>query len=300
MSTPRNQQPIDPLLRLQQLEQRRSQPLPPPNPGARPVAPRQAPAARPAAARQGAASPANTPRPAGRPANGGVSAEASARLAALQARSAGTARPGVGKTIGGKPAGKRAKPAGRAKVASLLLSAVATGGLAGMFAHNNAQSDSIILTQGTLGTVATAATTPATAATVATIATAGTTAATTAATAATTATTAAAATTTAAAATQIADGTYVGASSSNRFGNVQVQVVYSGGQLVDVQILQYPNGDNRSVSINQYALPKLISEAVAAQSANVSSISGATYTSHSYIKSLQSAIDAAKTASGIA
>jgi len=299
MSTPRNQQPIDPLLRLQQLEQRRSQPLPPPSPGARPVAPRQAPAARPAAARQGAARPANTPRPAVRPATGGVSAEASARLAALQARSAGAARPGVGKTIGGKPAGKRAKPAGRAKVASLLLSAVATGGLAGMFAHNNAQSDSIILTQGTLSTVATGATTPATAATVATIPTAGGTAS-TAATAATTATTAAPATTAAAAPTQIADGTYVGASSSNRFGNVQVQAVYSGGQLVDVQILQYPNGDNRSVSINQYALPKLINEAVSAQSASVSSISGATYTSKSYIKSLQSAIDAAKTASGIA
>lgn len=269
MSTPRNQQPIDPLLRLQQLEQRRSQPqpLPPPNPGTRPAAPRQAPAARP---------------------TGGVSGEASARLAALQARSAGTARPGVGKTVGGKPAGKRAKPAGRAKVASLLLSAVATGGLAGMFAANNAQTDSIILTQGTLSTVAaTTATTPAT--------TPATASGAPAATAATTATTAAAAVT-----GQIVDGTYVGAADSNRWGVVQVQAVYSGGQLVDVQILQYPNGDNKSVSINQRALPKLITEAVSAQSASVSSISGATYTSRSYIKSLQSAIDAAKAASGIA
>ena len=96
------------------------------------------------------------------------------------------------------------------------------------------------------------------------------------------------------------DGTYVGAASSNRFGTVQVQVVYSGGAITDVQILSYPDGDNKSVSINQRALPTLISEALSTQNAQVDTVSGATYTSNSYTESLQSAIDAAKTASGVA
>ena len=97
----------------------------------------------------------------------------------------------------------------------------------------------------------------------------------------------------------MADGTYVGASDTNRWGTVQVQVVYSGGQVTDVQILQYPDGERKSVSINQRALPTLISESLAAQSADVNTVSGATYTSKSYRISLQSAIDAAKAASGV-
>ena len=99
---------------------------------------------------------------------------------------------------------------------------------------------------------------------------------------------------------QIADGTYVGQASSNRWGTVQVQAVYSGGQLVDVQILSYPDGDRKSVQINQRALPTLIDEAITAQSADVDTVSGATYTSRSYTESLQSAIDAALAASGLA
>ena len=88
-------------------------------------------------------------------------------------------------------------------------------------------------------------------------------------------------------------------------GMVRIRFGAGGHHPIEVEdavtaFLQYPNGDNKSVSINQRALPKLITEAVSAQSASVSSISGATYTSRSYIKSLQSAIDAAKAASGIA
>jgi uncharacterized protein with FMN-binding domain len=96
------------------------------------------------------------------------------------------------------------------------------------------------------------------------------------------------------------DGTYVGQTQYNRFGAVQVQAVYAGGKLTDVQILQYEDGDNRSIRINQIALPRLIQQAVAAQGVNVDGVSGATYTTRSYVKSLQSAIDAAKQASGIA
>lgn len=97
---------------------------------------------------------------------------------------------------------------------------------------------------------------------------------------------------------QIIDGTYVGEASTNRWGTVQVQAVYVGGQLVDVQILSYPDADRKSVQINERALPQLIENAIAIQSADVDSISGATYTVNSYRESLQSAIDAALAASG--
>jgi uncharacterized protein with FMN-binding domain len=118
--------------------------------------------------------------------------------------------------------------------------------------------------------------------------------------ASTTATTAAAATTTAAAAataTGLADGTYTGATSTNRWGPVQVAIVVSGGEITDVSVLQYPDGDGKSIAINDRALPYLIEETLSAQSADVDTVSGATYTSVSYQASLQSAIDAARAAS---
>ena len=56
------------------------------------------------------------------------------------------------------------------------------------------------------------------------------------------------------------------------------------------------NGDRKSVRINASALPELRSEALAAQSANVDTVSGATYTSNGYAESLQTALDAARNA----
>ncbi|NQX10264.1 FMN-binding protein [Microbacteriaceae bacterium VKM Ac-2855] len=90
-----------------------------------------------------------------------------------------------------------------------------------------------------------------------------------------------------------ADGTYTGASESTRFGNVQVQITVSGGGITDVTALQLTDKDGRSVSISNRAAPILRSEVLAAQSADVQSVSGATYTSDAYLGSLQSAIDQA-------
>lgn len=89
------------------------------------------------------------------------------------------------------------------------------------------------------------------------------------------------------------DGTYTGSAVSTRYGAVQVQVTVSGGAVTSVDALQYPDGDSRSAQINKSAIPKLASEAVSAQSASISMISGATYTSTGYISSLQSALDQA-------
>jgi uncharacterized protein with FMN-binding domain len=254
-------QPIDPLLaqRLEQLNTRRpGSPLPPPaSPGT------------------AGASPTRT-------ATQGSNASQQQKLAAAAAK-AQAARAGA------KPVGRRAKPARRAKAASLAMSVVTTAGLAAMFANNQPSTDSVILTGGTVATADSTVAAP----TTTVLAAAG------AATTAVADTSTTAATTPAVVANTIVDGTYVGGASQNRFGVVQVQAVYSGGQLADVQILSYPNGDNRSVRINQYAIPMLISDSITAQGANINGVSGATYTSRSYVASLQSAIDAAKAASGI-
>lgn len=90
-----------------------------------------------------------------------------------------------------------------------------------------------------------------------------------------------------------ADGTYTGDSVPTRFGDVQVQVTVSGGQITDVTPLRLTDRDGRSVQISNRAAPILREEVLSAQSANVRMVSGATYTSEGYLNSLQSALDQA-------
>ena len=87
------------------------------------------------------------------------------------------------------------------------------------------------------------------------------------------------------------DGTFTGTTSTTRWGPVQVKITISGGKITDVQAVQYPADDNRSLQISRSSIPRLVQSTLSAQSANVSSVSGATYTSAGYKKSLQSAID---------
>jgi FMN-binding domain len=84
-----------------------------------------------------------------------------------------------------------------------------------------------------------------------------------------------------------------GSVAQTRWGPVQVQVMISGGRIVDVVALQVPNGNVRDQEINSYAVPQLHDEVLQAQSAEIDSISGATVTSGGYIESLQAALDAA-------
>jgi uncharacterized protein with FMN-binding domain len=100
--------------------------------------------------------------------------------------------------------------------------------------------------------------------------------------------------TTVAAATAVA--AFDGDTIQTRYGPVQVQAQVQNGSLVAVAVVQYPDGDGKSVRINQRALPQLQSEALTAQSAQVDTVSGATYTSDAYVTSLQSAIDEARAA----
>lgn len=88
-----------------------------------------------------------------------------------------------------------------------------------------------------------------------------------------------------------------GAVFHNRWGDVQVEAVFSAdGTLSDVVVLRSPDDRTKSVRINDYAVPRLTREALTVQSAAVHTVSGATYTSDGYRQSLQSAIDEARAA----
>lgn len=90
------------------------------------------------------------------------------------------------------------------------------------------------------------------------------------------------------------DGTYTGQTVSHRFGSVTVTVTISGGTLSALQPTVVSDGDRHSERINSSAIPVLEAEVVAANSAEVSTISGATYTTQAYLQSLQSALDQAR------
>jgi uncharacterized protein with FMN-binding domain len=96
------------------------------------------------------------------------------------------------------------------------------------------------------------------------------------------------------AASGLKSGSFTGQTYANPYGNVQVQVVISGGKITDVKTIQYPNGHQQSVFINSQALPLLREEVLQAQSAKINIIGGATFTSEGYAQSVQSALDLAR------
>jgi FMN-binding domain len=75
-----------------------------------------------------------------------------------------------------------------------------------------------------------------------------------------------------------------------RWGPVQVEVTIDGSKLVDIAALELPSG-GRSGQISRFVEPILRSQALEVQSANIDGVSGATYTSLAYARSLQAAID---------
>jgi uncharacterized protein with FMN-binding domain len=89
------------------------------------------------------------------------------------------------------------------------------------------------------------------------------------------------------------DGQYTGTSEDAFYGFVKVKATITGGKLVTVEFLTYPNDHRDSVEINSQAMPILQSEAIKAQSSKVDIVSGATDTSQAFIKSLSSALNSA-------
>ena len=91
----------------------------------------------------------------------------------------------------------------------------------------------------------------------------------------------------------LTDGTFTGAAANTRYGAVAVRITVSGGMITKVDVPQYPSSNGRDRQINQQAIPILTSETISAQSSRIDMVSGATYTSDGYLRSLQSAIDQA-------
>jgi uncharacterized protein with FMN-binding domain len=94
---------------------------------------------------------------------------------------------------------------------------------------------------------------------------------------------------------------------ADRWGSVEVTLVVRkttttvgtkktvARKIVAVNVPIYPNHTDRSVFINQQALPMLVQETLAAQfTGGINMISGASNSSDAFIQSLQSALAAAK------
>ena len=78
-----------------------------------------------------------------------------------------------------------------------------------------------------------------------------------------------------------------------RYGLVQVQITLRAHRIVSADAIDYPQDSSRDREINSYAIPQLDDETVQAQSSQIDTVSGATYTSDGYRSSLQSALDSA-------
>jgi len=100
-------------------------------------------------------------------------------------------------------------------------------------------------------------------------------------------------TTQASTATQAATRTVTGTVASTQYGPMQVQVTLAGTKITKVTVLQRTDDGSESDQIDATAIPTLTSETLAAQSAHIDAVSGASYTSSGYIQSLQSALDKA-------
>ncbi|MFG2688231.1 FMN-binding protein [Streptomyces sp. NPDC048405] len=92
-------------------------------------------------------------------------------------------------------------------------------------------------------------------------------------------------------------GTVTGDAASTQYGPVQVRLTVSDGKITRAEAVQAPKG-GQSDRVTADAVAKLNQAAVAAGSADIDAVSGATYTSAGYVKSLQSALDKAAAAAG--
>ncbi|MBK3567852.1 MULTISPECIES: FMN-binding protein [unclassified Streptomyces] len=93
--------------------------------------------------------------------------------------------------------------------------------------------------------------------------------------------------------------TITGTATQTEYGVVQVRLTVANGKITKAEAIQAPKGGT-SDQKTALSVPKLNQEVVATQSADITSVTGATYTSGGYIKSLQSAIDKLKTANAAA
>jgi uncharacterized protein with FMN-binding domain len=85
--------------------------------------------------------------------------------------------------------------------------------------------------------------------------------------------------------------TIVGDVEQIKYGAIQVAVTFTGATITHVSTLRAPDAHQRSREINAHATPLLAARTVAAGSAQIDTVTGATYTSEGYRRSLQSVLD---------
>lgn len=82
-----------------------------------------------------------------------------------------------------------------------------------------------------------------------------------------------------------------GASENYGYGAVAVDVTVKGRRIVGLSVASLSTVESYSQSLAQQVIPMLKGEVLASQSAQVSGVTGATYTSQAYLSSIQSALD---------
>jgi uncharacterized protein with FMN-binding domain len=86
----------------------------------------------------------------------------------------------------------------------------------------------------------------------------------------------------------VAAETFTGDPVTMRYGIVQVKITVQGGKIIDAQAVKVPTGSNDRYT--QMSVPVLRERTLAAQSANIQAVSGASFTSYGWYTSLASAI----------
>ena len=92
-------------------------------------------------------------------------------------------------------------------------------------------------------------------------------------------------------------GTFTGDVIDVGYGPVQVKIVVSDGKITDATAIQAPSG--RSQRFTDFAVPNLREQTLVAQSAAISGVSNASYTSYGWYKSLISALNKAGMPTGV-
>lgn len=86
-------------------------------------------------------------------------------------------------------------------------------------------------------------------------------------------------------------GTFLGdLKNSNPYGGTRVQIVMTKGRITQATYPVYPTLHEESKIINDFFMPTMVKETLAAQSANIALVSGASLTFPDYKNSLQSAL----------
>ena len=86
-------------------------------------------------------------------------------------------------------------------------------------------------------------------------------------------------------------GTFTGDPYSMRYGTVQVKITIANGQITDAVAVTAPGGENQRYT--DRAVPVMRQKTLAAQSSNITGVSGASYTAYAWYISLQSALSKA-------